>query len=109
VKGTVLREDKPIDNGQIMFAPTGSGPAVLAEIKDGKFDINKQVGPIPGSYKVTISQSQRRIPEVGVPEMDWNTMPEDRFKGAEPQGGWKLTAEIKKGQSDPIEFKVGEN
>ena len=108
IQGSVTREAQPIDTGNLLFEPLGGGPGVSADITDGKYNVPKESGPVPGSYKVKIVHFPRRIPAECVPKKDWNVSPEDRFKGEQPPGGWNATAEVVKGQVAPIDFKVGE-
>jgi hypothetical protein len=108
VKGTVTREGIPIDLGSVQFEPTGGGPAVGGQITDGKYEISKDAGPIPGSYKVTIVHPPKRIEQEGVPRKEWEVVEDTRFKGKQPQAGWVLTATVSKDQSEPLDFKVGE-
>lgn len=108
VKGSVLREGQPIDSGNLMFEPTGGGPGSTASISDGKYEISADSGPIPGSYNVKITQSLRKKEDPNLPKKDWETIPEDRFKGKQPPGGWTVKVDVKKGQVEPIDLKVGE-
>ncbi len=62
VEGTVTMDGKPLPAGVIQFSPAGEVTATSApangEIKDGKFSIPRQAGPVPGTYKVTISHAE---------------------------------------------------
>jgi hypothetical protein len=59
VAGTVTLNGQTLAQGQIQFDPVQGtqGPAAIAvaDIKDGKFSIDRAMGPVPGSYKVSIS------------------------------------------------------
>jgi hypothetical protein len=61
VSGTVTLKGKPVEFGMLEFRPTAaaSGTAVYtrsgAVIADGKFEIRKDKGLVPGKYKVSIS------------------------------------------------------
>src|SRR5438094_5861676 len=61
VSGTVTLKGKPVESGMLEFRPTAaaSGAAAYtrsgAVIADGKFEIPKEKGLVPGKYKVSIS------------------------------------------------------
>jgi hypothetical protein len=59
VSGTVSLDGKPLPDGKIQFDPAdgSKGPTAVAvaDIKDGKFSIEKAQGPVPGQYKVSIT------------------------------------------------------
>jgi hypothetical protein len=59
VTGSVTLDGQPLAQGQIQFDPVPGtqGPTTLAvaEIKDGKYSIDRTMGPVPGKYKVSIS------------------------------------------------------
>jgi len=97
-----------MDAGSLLFEPTGGGPGVAASIVDGKYEVSKESGPTPGSYKVKVTHNLRRVEAPDTPKKDWEVIAEDRFKAQQPVGGWNLTADVKKDQSEPIDFKVGE-
>ncbi len=106
VSGTVTREELPIDAGTIMFIPA-QGPATSASITAGKYSIQKENGCVPGKYQVVITHELRReAADPGTPRKEMNTIPEDRFDGKQPSGGWKLSAEVARGQTEPIDFDV---
>src|SRR5688572_29821884 len=57
VSGAVTYQGKPVEDGMIQFIPSAEtqGPTAGAEIKDGKYSIPAQSGPVPGSYRVEVS------------------------------------------------------
>jgi len=59
VTGTVTLDGQPLAQGKIVFDPAaggqGPGGAATADIADGKYTIEKALGPVPGKYKVSIS------------------------------------------------------
>ncbi len=59
ISGTVNLDGQPLAEGKIQFDPAPSNPVpattAVGEIKDGKFAIDRILGPVPGSYKVVIS------------------------------------------------------
>ncbi|MGP0067914.1 MAG: hypothetical protein ACLQGP_30515 [Isosphaeraceae bacterium] len=65
VSGTVTLDDQPLTEGIILFAPVGNAAEAVAsatgKIEDGKFSIPREQGPVPGSYKVSITAAN--LPE----------------------------------------------
>jgi hypothetical protein len=55
VFGRVTLDGAPIAKGIISLAPLEKGPSAAAEIVDGRYDIGRDKGPLPGQYKVSIS------------------------------------------------------
>ena len=59
VSGTVTLDGQPLARGKIQFDPVKGEQAPAAfsvgEIKDGKYAIDRAMGPVPGQYKVSIS------------------------------------------------------
>lgn len=58
VGGAVTFDGKPLEEGKITLTPTGETPggSYAGEIKDGKYEIPKEDGPLAnGSYRVEIS------------------------------------------------------
>jgi len=57
VSGTVTLDGAPLPEGMIQFDPTPAtkGPTATGEIHEGKFAIEKPLGPVAGKYKVSIS------------------------------------------------------
>src|SRR4051794_22210111 len=53
VSGTVTLDGAPVSHGFIQFRPTTEGPTteVGGEIKDGKYEIAREQGPVPGGYR----------------------------------------------------------
>jgi hypothetical protein len=59
VSGNVTLDGQPLAQGRIQFEPieASQGTTVLAsaDIMDGKYAIDRAMGPVPGKYKVSIS------------------------------------------------------
>ncbi len=63
VSGAVTLDGRPLARGSIQFQPASqNGVAAGAEIKDGKYAIPRDQGPIPGEYKVIISSASATAP-----------------------------------------------
>ncbi|MBX3436389.1 MAG: hypothetical protein KF861_02790, partial [Planctomycetaceae bacterium] len=77
ISGTVTREGIPVDDGLIMFKPHGNGPATEVAIKDGKYQFDKENGPVAGMHDIRIRQSAPRAPvPEGTPLKDAEILPE---------------------------------
>jgi hypothetical protein len=61
ISGTVTFEGQPIPSGSIQFVPrqTKEGIASGAVIADGRFRVDREDGPVPGSYQVMIFASDQ--------------------------------------------------
>ena len=57
VSGTVTLDGKPLPQGIIQFDPEAgdAGLNVVGNVVDGQFSLDKQKGPAPGKYRVSIS------------------------------------------------------
>ncbi|MGE3409892.1 MAG: hypothetical protein AB7I37_23955 [Pirellulales bacterium] len=60
VSGTVNLDGAPLAEGSIEFFPIAPtiGPRSTAQIKDGKFALTKQTGPVAGPHRVEIYVDQ---------------------------------------------------
>ena len=60
VTGTVTFDGKPVEEGQILFTPTGKmGSVAGAAIENGEYYIPREQGPVAGPHKVTITASRK--------------------------------------------------
>jgi hypothetical protein len=59
VSGTVTFDGQPLAQGKIQFDPVEGSPSgstfAVGDITDGKYFIDRAMGPVPGKYKVSIS------------------------------------------------------
>lgn len=63
LNGEVTYDGKPVEDGKITLTPTGETPggSVAGEIKEGRYDIPRDAGPISGgAYKVEISSLAKK-------------------------------------------------
>jgi len=69
ISGTVSYEGKPLANGTIQFQPASQaeGMAAGGMVVNGRFEIPRGEGPVPGKYKVQIDSLNETI-SVPVPE-----------------------------------------
>lgn len=61
ISGQVTLDEKPVDEGMIAFAPVAAADAetaTAAVITAGKYEIPKESGLAPGTYKVKISSPE---------------------------------------------------
>src|SRR3954469_13474731 len=77
ISGTVTYDGKPLANGTIQFQPASQaeGMAAGGMVVNGRFDVPRNEGPVPGKYKVQIDSIDETI-TVPVPEQP-----------ASPEGG----------------------
>ena len=56
VAGLVQVDGAPLQQGLVRFIPIGEtkGPAAVASVKDGIFELPKEEGPVPGTHRVEI-------------------------------------------------------
>ena len=99
VSGTVLIDGTPLADGEILFVPADgkSGPDA-GPIKDGKYTIKAT----PGSKKVQIKASR---PTAKVDPV-MGAAAKESMIGPEYNDQTTLTAEIKAGKNEGVDFKV---
>jgi hypothetical protein len=56
VAGQVTWQQQPLDRGSIVFVPTEGhrGPKVGGEVVAGRYTVERQRGPSPGTYRVEV-------------------------------------------------------
>jgi hypothetical protein len=54
--GSVSIKGVPLEAGRIQFTPdvNTKGPVASAAIKNGRFDVPREEGPVPGTYSVVV-------------------------------------------------------
>jgi len=108
--GSVTLDGTPLPSGTIQFRPT-SGEATTetsTSISSGKYSFTKQTGPVPGKYSVSISDiadpniqaKEGMVPGDFRPPSTKDKVP------AKYNVQTTLTAEVKAGQSTPIDFTL---
>jgi hypothetical protein len=108
VFGTVTYQGKPVPAGAITFLTTvgAPGPVCGDMIRDGRYDVPKTKGILPGTYRVMISY----------PGPGGELTPEEIAVGVSPRAKellpakynteTTLTAEVKAGQRNHLDFKL---
>ena len=63
ISGTVTFEGKPLANGTIQFQPASQaeGMAAGGMVADGRFEVPRNEGPVPGKYKVQIDSIDETV------------------------------------------------
>ena len=108
VSGTITLDGAPVSHGFIQFraVSTGSTAEAGSEIKDGKYSIPREQGPVPGGYRVSISSTE----SAGTGST--SGMPGDAGPGAKELIPAKynvssnLDREIKEGGANTINFEL---
>ncbi len=114
ISGTVTLDGEPLELGSIQLYPTdqGAGIAVGEFIKDGRFEIARDVGPIPGTYSVMIF-AEGQAPDPNAPPAD--EMPGEIQAKPAPRTGripirynfeTELKAEVKAGEPNTYDFAL---
>jgi len=112
VSGTVTFDGKPVDGGVIAFlpegdvAPGGKG-TVSGEIVEGKYSLPSGRGPDAGKYKVQITWNKKTGKQIDTPG-DPGTKMDDTVQVIPPKYNKQtiLTAEIKSGSNDNVNFEL---
>ena len=107
IAGTFAVEGEPLASGAIRFqSDNAETPAVGGLISDGKFAIPRAEGPVPGTYKVQVTENTTP------PVRDLNNF-QLRTKRTGPskltpfyRKGMNLTAEVKAGQENRYGFNL---
>jgi hypothetical protein len=110
VSGAVTLDGQPLDSGTIHFRPTSNdaGTEVSTSISGGKYSFQKSDGPVPGNYRVEVSSAKDtkfeppagKTPGEFLPPAAKETVP-DKYNIKTT-----LSATIKPGQSEPVDFKL---
>jgi len=111
VSGKVTLDGQPLPEGVILFAPAGSdsaGASATGKITNGEFSIPRVEGPVPGSYKVSIShtdQPEGRV-KIELKKKGKTTAKTKELIPARYNSQTKLTVEIPKGGKSELDFSL---
>jgi hypothetical protein len=109
ISGTVEFQGKPLDQGRIQFVPASKGATESgATIENGKFQIPRELGLAPGTYKVSIFSYDQKGPKVvstEVPGDPGNTQFKERIP-KKYNAESSLTVEVKKDGSNVFDLKL---
>jgi hypothetical protein len=109
VQGKVTIDGEPLAKGAIRFRTSTPGTASALEVgglvRDGEYSISRNQGPVPGTYRVIITDEIEAPPSTGeAPGPRTKLSPSKiptSYNARNP-----LTAEVKKGQSESIDFAL---
>ena len=109
VSGTVEFQGQPLDQGRIQFVPVTKGPTESgATIENGKFQIPRESGLAPGTYKVSVfsyDQKGAKVPSEEIPGDPGNTQFKERIP-KKYNAETTLTVEVKKDESNVFTLKL---
>jgi hypothetical protein len=109
VSGTVYFKGQVLDQGRIHFAPVEPGPTESgATIENGRYQIPRDNGLVPGKYKVSIfsyDQKGAKVQSEEIPGDPGNTQFKERIP-AKYNVKTTLTAEVTAGGSNTFDFKL---
>jgi hypothetical protein len=108
VSGRVTVDGQALESGVIAFLPAEGtkGPAAGAEIKQGAYSVGRQGGPLPGTYRVEIKGTRKTGRQI---KDSFSTAMVDeieQFLPAKFNTESELSAEIKPGGSDSLDFTL---
>jgi hypothetical protein len=112
VAGTVTLDGQPLADGTIQFALDGASPsgAVVgggSQVKDGKFAITRELGLVPGKYRVSVNSAGKRIrvkSDPDLPGKGGSFSPEMIPSKYNSETG--LRAEIKEGGTSDLKYEL---
>jgi len=113
VEGNVSFDDRPVEQGTIVFEPAdGKGPSTGGQIVEGEYRLVGDGGAMPGKKIVRVTavrKTGRKIP-AGSPEPPDKMVDElDRYIPAAYNTGSTLTCEIEPGQTNRRDFELKSN
>ena len=62
IKGEVTFKGQPLKDGTITFYPVSTETQAGTAISDGKYEIKRELGLVPGKYRVSISSPDGQTP-----------------------------------------------
>ncbi len=104
VSGKVKIEGEPLAKGSIQFRSADGGMEVGGVVKDGAFAIPKADGPVPGKYKVSVTEAVEGAidPSQGT-AANFSIAP--KSKPSTKVVGGPIDAEVKAGGGDAFDFE----
>lgn len=108
VAGSVTLDGQPVEKGTITFFPMQPDGLVAAgEIAAGKYDIGKDIGPLPGGYKVVISAPDPKTEAAPAGDMPGETpRPPKDLIPPQYNANSTLNAEVKAESPNMIDFPL---
>jgi hypothetical protein len=108
VSGTITFNDKPLENGNIVFITPDASHQASAVIGGGQYRIAKEQGLPPGKYKVSISSPDGKTPDAdsnAAPGPSGNFSSKDRIPASFNTNS-KHEVDIKLGEPNVFNFKI---
>ncbi|WP_435016479.1 hypothetical protein TA3x_004045 [Tundrisphaera sp. TA3] len=108
VSGKVTLDGQPLDSAVIQFISTdpNSQGGTSGPIKAGAYEFGTDRGPVAGSYKVAISSVEPTVEEAEPPPPGEVPKPKPDRIPKKYNVQTTLTAEIKAGESNAIDFAL---
>jgi hypothetical protein len=107
ISGSVAVDGDPVVKGAILFKTASNDQAAMdigGLIRDGKYSIPRAEGPVPGTYQVMITEEPQAVADPNDPT---HTLPMKPSKLTPLyRKGMNLTAEVKPGQTNTIDFNI---
>jgi hypothetical protein len=111
VSGVITLDGQPLMDGNIQLVPASAGAQYATTsggtIREGKFEVPRNEGPTPGKYSVVISSGGGEVYRPAAGEMPG--VPPKQIKEKIPakyNARTVLTAEVKKGGPNAVEFAL---
>lgn len=122
VKGVVTLDGKPLPNAVVTFSPVEPGPNAIGKTNEaGEYQLmtSRQLGAVPGKYKVSIicvpePEPVKHVPSSdpsyqggggGVSSMNYSAPPVPEVP-ARYNAQTELTKEVESGAANTIDFKL---
>ncbi|HLA85800.1 MAG TPA: hypothetical protein VJL29_13500 [Thermoguttaceae bacterium] len=108
IEGVVTLDGRPLAEGSIQLLPREGtrGPSAGALIKDGRFSIDASKGAFAGTFRVEIT-AMRQGKQVRIdPETGGKYLLNEQYLPARYNTKSELTADIKEGQPNKLEFAL---
>ena len=108
VSGKVTFEGEPLARGAILFKPSSSGAQATdagGMIRDGEYRLDRPEGPVPGSYKVLITEEVERPKDNG-DQISLRPQQKTSRISAKYNANTTLTAEVKPGLANVFNFDL---
>ena len=104
--GAVVFQGQPLDTGSIKFLPAETtGLSAGALIRSGKYEIPREQGLVPGTYRVLISALEPTPTPTGAPGSDPAPPAKERIPD-EFNVDTRLTIEVKADQDNRFDFTI---
>jgi hypothetical protein len=110
VSGKVTVDGEPLAKGAIRFRTLKSSTGNTMEagdlIRDGAYHIARSEGPVPGTYSVVITEEVEASPANGELPGPYPKVKPGKIPEKYTRKNNSLSAEIKTGQSAPVDFDL---